>query len=88
MAKKDNGVTFKTIVLFLLIVVVSVLAYLSGAKKNTQQSVKTPINQPTPTVQKTPVPGDLDQAQDQLNTVNIDSVDSGINQINSQVSSF
>ena len=33
-------------------------------------------------------PNDLDQAQDQLNVINIDGVDSGLNQLNTEASTF
>lgn len=88
MAKKDKNASFKTVILFLCIIFVVVLAYLSGTKGKMQPSIKTITNQPTMTIQKSNNPIDIDQAQDQLNKVNVDSVDSGINQLNSQVSSF
>ena len=33
-------------------------------------------------------PNDLDQAQDQLNVINVDGVDSGLNQLNTEAATF
>lgn len=64
----------------LLVILASLVVYLlavGGGFKDTKMMPES-FTQPT----------DLNQAQDELDYVNIDSVDSGVNQLNTEVSAY
>jgi biopolymer transport protein ExbD len=83
MTKADKSSMTNT-TMFLAIVVV-VLAGLLLYSKSTRQSISV---SPPAQAEEVKKPSDLDAAQDQLNYVNIDGVDVGLNQLNSEVSTY
>lgn len=82
MAKSETQ-TNNTIQILLLVVLALLVGYLlSGGKP-----VKMPAKDTTAPETITN-PSGLDQAQDQLDSVNVDAMDSGLNQLNSEVSRY
>lgn len=82
MTKTDEGMTYTTKIIFLLILAILVVFLLNSGK-----SPKTVLLSPSSPVEITD-PSGLDQAQDELNTVNVDGMDPGINQIKSEALTF
>lgn len=82
MTKTDEGMTYTTKIIFLLILAILVVFLLNSGKPP-----KSTLLDPSNTVEITN-PSDLDQAQDELNTVNVDGLDPGLNQLKSEVLTF
>lgn len=70
---------------FLLVVLLIIVGFIFIAKSSMTTKPKSGTSSATEAIVGT---SDLDQAQDQLNTVNIDGVDNGLNELNLEVSGF
>lgn len=71
--------------LFLLILLLILAGYLYMTSKTDQSGLKEPQPVPAETINDA---NDLQKAQDKLNSVNVDSVDQGLNQLNTDTSTF
>lgn len=79
--KTGEGSMYALKVLFLLILAVLV-AYLLMIGKSKTTTLLPAQEESVESV------SDLDRAQDQLDTVNVDSVDTGVNQLSTEVSAY
>ncbi len=82
MTKSDESTMYTTKILFIIVLAILVSYLLFMGKTKTS-----PLS-PTTSMETIQSPSDLDAASDQLEAVNVDSVDTGVTQLNTEVSTY
>lgn len=81
MPKQATKTATESSTIILLVILALIVGYLLTMSKNSKPA----LTEPTSQIQKS---DDLYQAQDEMNSVNIDGVDAGVNQLKTEVSTY